>query len=56
MKKIFPFIFALLTLSTSLSLTAQPRRPGSPAVPSAAKVEITSEPDPLNDFAKKGLP
>jgi hypothetical protein len=56
MKKIFPLIFALLTFSTSLSLTAQPRRPGSPAVPTVAKVETTSEPDPLNDFAKKGLP
>lgn len=55
MTKVFAVIFGLLVSVNAVS--AQPRRPGAlMAAPPAGVVEVTSEPDPLNDFAKNGLP
>jgi hypothetical protein len=55
MTKKFAVIFAMLVFVAAAS--AQPRRPGAlTTAPPTGTVEVTSEPDPLNDFAKRGLP
>lgn len=55
MRKFLLSIVASLTLFNSLG--AQPRRPVSLTTPPpTGVVQTLSEPDPLNDFAKKGLP
>ncbi|MCZ2391712.1 MAG: hypothetical protein LC113_11625 [Acidobacteria bacterium] len=51
--------FLMLILLSSAAIAQPQRRTGPPIVRGPApspKVKVTAEPDPLNDFAKKGLP